>query len=373
MNRARTRTRTSSNRGLTLAEVLLALSAIIILLSLVMPALARGRGESAVARSLANLQTINAALESYANDFNGRQPTAVVDDFGTYGATGSAAVTNYFNANGTPHPPVLLGEDEDGAMWGFYMPPSGPSGNYVAAVPIGMGSLASSGQPFGFFRIFNAKIMQDYVGRRWFDPTFYAPNDVAAYSIVGAWLDVPDSPFGTLHEDASQSGTLLWSSYCFSPAAMFGPQVLASTANGGYTNPYGTADGFRSPHVTQAKHPAQKTRVMEHSWCQNTPENRCNPAFIDGTYAGCEPYYFNHGAASAPATLFFDGSTRLLPNSEVLASDAQLIKQTGEGVWHRGTPFGATGYRGEVSYDGTIVSHHILTIDGILGRDTLGP
>ena len=101
MNRARTRT--SANRGFTL-------SAMIILLSLVMPALARERGESGVTRSLANLQAINAALASYAADVDGRQPTAVVDDFSTYGANGPEAVTNYFSVNGVPHPPLLLGE-----------------------------------------------------------------------------------------------------------------------------------------------------------------------------------------------------------------------------------------------------------------------
>ena len=52
--------------------------------------------------------------------------------------------------------------------------------------------------------------------------------------------------------------------------------------------------------------------------------------------------------------------------------DALLIGQTGEGLWHRATPLGPNGYFGDVSFDGTIVSHHILTIDGIRGRDTLG-
>ena len=76
-------------------------------------------------------------------------------------------------------------------------------------------------------------------------------------------------------------------------------------------------------------------------------------------------------ATSEPATLFYDGSTRLLPNAEALAADAQVLKQTGEGLWHRGTPFGANGFYGNFSFDGTIVSHHILTTDGILGRDTV--
>jgi type II secretory pathway pseudopilin PulG len=367
----RDHSRTSATRGLTLVEALITLLAIMILLSLVLPALARGRGESGIARSLANLQAINAALENYAGDFDGRQPTAVVDDFSTYGASGPAAIANYYSQNGVPHPPLLLGDCPPPAgMWGYYMPgtpgvPTNPS-NYIVLIPINF----SSANPFGFFRITNAKIVHDYLGRRWFDPTLYAPNDAAAYSRCEPWFDRTACAFPGFD---LEPGSPPWSSYCFSPAAMFDPQVMQSTAKGGFTDPYSYANGFRSPHVAQAKHPALKTRVMEHAWCQNTPENRCNPAFTNGIYAGCEPWYFNHGAASSPATLFFDGSTRLLPNSEVLASDAQLIKQSGEGVWHRGTPLGAEGYFGDISFDGTIVSHHILTVDGILGRDTLGP
>ena len=42
-----------------------------------------------------------------------------------------------------------------------------------------------------------------------------------------------------------------------------------------------------------------------------------------------------------------------------------------DGLWHRGTPFGDDGYYIPFGYDGVPLSHHILTTDGILGRDTL--
>jgi hypothetical protein len=73
-------------------------------------------------------------------------------------------------------------------------------------------------------------------------------------------------------------------------------------------------------------------------------------------------------------TLFYDISVRLLPNSEVYASDQQVLKQTDgqDGLWHRGTPFAEAGYFITEGYDGTPLSHHVLTTDGILGRDTLG-
>ena len=95
----------------------------------------------------------------------------------------------------------------------------------------------------------------------------------------------------------------------------------------------------------------------------------CNPVFF-----GCEPYYFNAGIDSSPVTLFFDGHIRLLPNSEALFADLQVLAQTGQvdGLWHRGTPFGTSGYFIDEGFDGVPLSHHVLTTDGILGRDTLG-
>jgi hypothetical protein len=58
----------------------------------------------------------------------------------------------------------------------------------------------------------------------------------------------------------------------------------------------------------------------------------------------------------------------------VLLADFQVLSQTKQvdGLWHRATPFGASGYFIESGFDGVPLSHHILTTDGILGRDTLG-
>ncbi len=59
----------------------------------------------------------------------------------------------------------------------------------------------------------------------------------------------------------------------------------------------------------------------------------------------------------------------------MFAADQQILEQTGgvDGLWSRDTPFGTSGYFIDVGYDGVPLSHHILTTDGILGRDTLGP
>jgi len=155
---------------------------------------------------------------------------------------------------------------------------------------------------------------------------------------------------------------------------MFSPQVMRAPSAGGWQNPWSLADGFASPSLAGAQYPDLKTHMIEHHWAQGPPA-QCNPAFPNGCYDGCEPYYFNHGIDSAPATLFYDGHTRLLPNTEVFAADQQILEQTGgvDGLWSRDTPFGTNGYFIDFGYDGVPLSHHVLTTDGILGRDTLGP
>ena len=106
---------------------------------------------------------------------------------------------------------------------------------------------------------------------------------------------------------------------------------------------------------------------------QPTPPEPCNPAFEDGLYDGCEPYYFNHSLTAEPAALFYDMSVRQLPNIEVMDADLRLMYETSYGLWSRDTPFGANGYYSDTGYHDIQLSHHILTTDGILGRDTLPP
>ncbi|MEE8153863.1 MAG: hypothetical protein V3T53_02760, partial [Phycisphaerales bacterium] len=104
-----------------------------------------------------------------------------------------------------------------------------------------------------------------------------------------------------------------------------------------------------------------------------------NPAFSGGVADQCEPYYFNHGFESTPATLFYDGHVRLMGTQEALNANRRHLGQTGIGLWSIDTPFGGGynpgndgGYFMEFAYDFTSTSYHILTIDGALGRDTLG-
>jgi hypothetical protein len=218
----------------------------------------------------------------------------------------------------------------------------------------------SSVDGFGHWRMPNSKPLHDYVHVRYHDPAFYAPDDTVIGELVAECLDEPCE----FDRDCNPG----WSSYAFSAAAMFHPDVWRTNADGGWQAPWSLDHGYESPGFFQATYPNLKTHMLEHSWVQDPPAD-CNPTFL-----GCEPYWFNHGIESTPVTLFYDGSVRLLPNTEVFASDQLVLNQTNgvDGLWHRGTPFGEDGYFIPEGFDGTPLSHHVLTTEGILGRDTLG-
>jgi len=118
--------------------------------------------------------------------------------------------------------------------------------------------------------------------------------------------------------------------------------------------------------------------MMEHFWLNPWPE----PPFIPGT--GGVPWFFNMSDRAEPATLFFDGSVRLLPNLEVLVSNDIVVRQGGDSLWQDDPGcFGDAGYLemyGEpnIPFDhpardlvDSTSSYHVFTADGILGRDTI--
>jgi len=357
------------NRGFSIIELAAILAAVVLLLCLVLPALARGRGRSQIDVSLNNLIALGVAHATYATDWNGRQFTNVVDDLATYGDSPGTAYPGYKIAHGEDHPPLLLGwgcgdDGEGNGLWGYWME---YNGNWGFCDPIIFPGGPSHLVGFGMFRFPNAKPFHDYVNGRFYEPTFYPPNDTVPYELVKPLFDSP-------YEFMVMDDGVWWSSYCFSPAAMFNPAVMAHPGPGemdGWHDPYLLTGGFESPGFYHALYPDLKTQIIEHHWNQNPPPDPCNPNFDGGTYDGCEPYYFNHAYISIPAALFYDNSVRLLPNAEVLAADEWMIDQVGYGLWSRDTPFGEDGYFIEYGYDGTPLSHHVLTTDGILGRDTL--
>jgi hypothetical protein len=344
--------------GFTLTELTFTSAAVLCLVALAVPVLGRVGGNAGVQTSMSNLTTLGIAHALYALDWNGRQVTWAVDELATYGSVGgynSAHGGCFSTFDPGCHPGVVWGWAQDSNLYGYWM---SLSGHHWAAEPIHFDGSVSH---FGHFRFPNVNPFHDYVGGRIYDPVFWAPNDTVLFEEAS-----------TLFDDPSEYNMLInppvWASYCMSPAAMFSPGVMRANADGGWQDPWDIPEGFTSPGLFQAAHPSLKTLMIEHSWAQDPP-SECNPNFFE-----CEPWYFNHGLESEPVALFYDGQVRLLPNAEVLAGDQQILEQTNgeDGLWHRGTPFGDDGYLISAGFDGVPLSHHVLTTDGILGRDTLG-
>jgi hypothetical protein len=349
-------------RGLTLTETLVVVVSLAVLLATILPALGQVWQTAPVTGSWNNLRTLHAAMECYAADWSNRQFTAVPDDLGVVGGDCEA----YADEFGC-YPPLFAGVGCDGlnwAAWGSCAPFSSLcASNIVLTRPINLDPEA----PYGVYRIPQMKGIHDYVNGRFHDPTFFAPLDTKAYLAALPAFD-QDCEF------VETAGTIP-SSYALSPAAMYHPDVFRAPSEGGFQHPDTFDDGYRSPAVTQAEYAQDKTWMIEHNWLRNPPA-ACNPDYEDpfGGFSDlCDPYLFNHGASAAPLALFFDGSVERLRTGAVVVDDARMLKMTGgvDGLWSRDTPFGESGYFGELSFDGTIVSHHILTTGGIRGRDTL--
>jgi prepilin-type N-terminal cleavage/methylation domain-containing protein len=357
---------TQRNRkgGFTIVELLVVVSIIALLIALLLPAVQKGRDKALISQSVANLKNLASANETYAGDWGDRQFTCVPDDAGVVGGNCNTYIQN--GANGVACPPQqLLGWDVNGAMWGYFLGGGrcagypGNCGNWIVHLPIGLPGTDA----YGAWRIPGLKAFHDYVNGRFYDSTLYAPKDVVPLNNVAKYFtsaaEFTYNQSEGIYED---------SSYCFSPAAMWDVKVLqrntATLTGSGYTNPNTLPAGFRSPPVSRCKYPAMKTRMLEHNWLQNTPDQLVSPFFTGNS----TPWTFNAGYNSAPAGLFFDGHIEL-----VGCQRAQQGEQRAGKLWSRNTPYGTNGYYGAYSYDFLVdTSFHVFTTDGIEGRDVLG-
>ncbi|MDY7107274.1 MAG: prepilin-type N-terminal cleavage/methylation domain-containing protein [Planctomycetota bacterium] len=380
----------------TIIELLVVVSIIALLIGILLPAITKARDQARLTISQTNLRNLSTAHANYAADWNDRQFTLVNDGLAGYGDSASNAYSNFHDACGgcgsvmDPgcHPGVILGWGEtpggynsEGGFVGYWM---NHSGNWGLCEPIvfpgGPGHIVG----FGAFRIPNAKQFGQYVSGRFYDQVFYAPKDTIVMDSIQDCIDDPGE-FSSACQGYDNTADPFWSSYCLSPAAMFSPQVMAHPGpneTDGWRDPYSLPGGFRSPAMSQAQYPDLKTHMLEHHWLQQR-RAECNPSFIGGTYDGCEPYYFNHGWESVPVGMFYDGHVESIGVREAIAADSRMVAQTDTddwGLWSRDTPFGGTeepapdgGYFMEMSYDTlSFTSFHVLTTDGIRGRDKLG-
>jgi len=346
----------------TIIELLVVVSIIALLIGILLPAIGRARDGALMTKSIAQVKQIGVALAAYSAQYNDKHVTYCVDNLGIYGDDAQTAFEAYGASVGGEHPALYLGLGQS-VIWS-YVP------DYLVNPPLDFES------GFGSFRIPNAMPVAEFVNGRFYDPVWYAPKDTAVMAAVEPVFAMPEAFPGD-----SGPANLLYSSYCLSPAAMFNPSVLgrAGTSTVFFNDPYMLDGGFRSPRLSQATYPDLKTQLMEHHWLQNR-KRECNPAYAPGigTYDGCEPYYFNHALFSNPVTLFFDGHVNTLGQQAAIASTRAVLTQTGYGLWSIDTPLGGDyddnssgGYFFDFGFDFGNSAHHILTVDGIRGRDVI--
>jgi type II secretory pathway pseudopilin PulG len=356
------------SRAFTIVELLVVVSIIALLIGILLPAIGKARAQARLTMSQANLRQLGVAHNTYAGEWSDRQFTICDDNLGRYGNNAAQAMDNYPTATGSSHPPLILGWGPDGGYWGYYFNDSGD--NNAILQPISFsgpvdGSDVGDNYGFGWFRMPNAKQFSRYLNGRFYDPVFYAPKDRIAWDTAEPCMENPGE-FCFI-----DSVTVVLSSYCLSPAALYSPDVFRAPTDGGWQDPWSLDSGFRCPSMSQARYPDLKTHMLEHHWLQQARAD-CNQAFAGGNFGGCEPYYFNHSWESVPVTLFFDGHVEGLGVRQAESADARSSVQSGHGLWSRDTTFGSDGYFIDVGYDFASTSFHILTTEGIRGRDKLG-
>jgi prepilin-type N-terminal cleavage/methylation domain-containing protein len=367
--------------GFTIVELLVVVSIIAMLIAILLPAIGKARDAARVTQSSANLRNLAVANDTYASDWADRQFTAVADDMGYAAMALPGDPPQYYNSKIACMPQQILGYGATGGLWGWWV--GGPLCSHSSQYSLGnflyayqpMTFTPSAGVISGSYKMPNIKAFNSYVGNRWYDPVFWAPKDAYPLRVAEKYFIYPDE-FTTDTQAGNQP--IAFSSYIFSPAAMWGSEVLSRCQ---YNPPSTMPGSYRSPAIGQCRYPDLKTRMLEHHWLQNRETDK-NPSFT-----GDDPsWMFNHGYNSKPVTMFFDGHVAVVGVTDAIEADTRAkvmfdsnpdtypCEEDGEtGLWHRRTPFGLDGYYGQYSYDNIVdTSYHILTVDGIMGRDVLG-
>lgn len=362
-------------KAFTIIELLVVVSIIALLVGILLPAIGKARDNANLTRSQANLSQLAKATQAYSAEYKDRQLTYVNDNFQRYGGDPATAIVNYFNKNGYEHPAPVFGIAQTGLIHGYWQYPSGPLAYARTIIPLNFDDKT------GAFKLIQCRQISQYMNGRFYDSVFYAPKDTGVWSSVEANFDRP-------HEYYPDPGGFKLSSYCYSAAAMFNPDVLSKNVNnqGKYwLDPWTTPAGFRSPAMSQATYPDLKTQIIEHHWLQGARRKTCNSYFSTGPYDGCQPYFYNASIESNPMCLFFDGHIGGLSVLDAIESCTRVNNQmgggstAGAGTWSIHTPLmggygdnAGGGYwtgNGGPGFDWGSTSFHILTRDGIKGRD----
>jgi prepilin-type N-terminal cleavage/methylation domain-containing protein len=396
----------SRTNGFTLVELLVVVSIIAVLIGILLPAIGKARDQAMTTKSASNLRQLAAGHATYAAEWNDNQWCNNPHTLAAYGNTYQEALNGYIASIGGVNSPMVFqntGQLQTFLGWAI-MPPGfnfntpGTPGEMalfrypwnVYQMPIHFDNSQGPYEGFGWFRMINVQSFNKYVGGRFYDSVFYAPKDNAVITAIGECWTMP----GEFCIGHGNLGHVYWSSYSLSAAALWAPSMwtvpqgeFVGSMNEIFANHPGA---FRTPRYSQARYPDLKSHMAEHHWLQRRTAE-CNPNIPGtfGTYDGCQPFFFNHGMESVPQVLFYDGHVAGVGVREVLEAHTRVQMQNGiidtplapqhNGLWRRDTPMGNFGYFEELAWGfgqyalDTIprTSFHILTNDGILGRDTM--
>jgi prepilin-type N-terminal cleavage/methylation domain-containing protein len=376
-------------KGFTIIELLVVVAIIGLLVAILLPAIGKARETAQVTQSQSNLRSIGQACGIYASEFQDRQWTACKDNIGDVQGDCSKYAAKSCPAQ------LTLGYDGTGTAVGFFIPQAAGCGGKITGADCKYGQAywacdfsATTGN-FGSWRMPNAKSFNKYVGGRFYDPIFYAPKDRITLEKARTFMETGNDYDGLLNQ-----GVL--SSYCWSPAAMWSPDVFSG--KNGFTEPKNLPNAFKSPSVSQARFSDLKTRCIEHQWLQNKAgtdtmdgskwgTGQANPDSYSPAARATQgmPWYFNEAYQSSPNALFFDSHVGQISVQESTDADNRLTAQNKTSTNKvKGTFFA----KGQISsyptsyqfgaYDngaynnGKGCSFHVFTVDGALGRDTIG-
>lgn len=382
----------ATRRAFTIIELLMVVAIISVLLAILLPAIGRAKDASFITQTLANLNQMKVANNSYASDYSDRVFTAIPDDAGMC----AGDCTCYL---GIACPSQqLLGFDTGGGLWGYWVSfgsncpvTVGNCGNWSVLLPFTFADPGSGGTGnqsnnpytncFGAYQMANTKMFNTYVNSRFYDKTFFAPKDTVGMNMCEFGFEGD----GEYTPNPANNQFITFATYIWSPSIMMPPMILnakpTDQAIVGKQNIAGIG-AYRAPAFGQSQYPDLKVMMLEKLWLQN----RGKAPMLNGNFLTSRCWLFNEAFNSAPACLFIDGHTQVSAmNTAVIddkrtqnqnAGDSSIAGPHAKGLWHRGTPCGTDGWFSAGSgYDPLIdaspTSFGILTVNGIAGRDSL--
>lgn len=395
--------------GFTIVELLVVISIIALLVGILVPAVQKARDSAKTTQSKSNIHQVMFALQTYASDHNDRNFTTAPDNLSSSDRKGldiTAAINDLTAPSAYPMG-IRLGQYGDEALIFFISYTGGYGAETGGIAPYcfedGLTTSTTVGMGYGVWRYPNAMQVAEYMDGQTLHSAYFSPKDVVPLRAIEDCDDVSGSYCATAKmaaatgvESVVNSNMLaIPSSYCISPAMMYSPAVyqynIQASPPQKPTDPMNLARGFKPPALDQARHPSQKTWLMEHNWLQNLSVNECSRMltgtwFLDGVgaYDGCQPNLFNAHPDSEPIIVFADGTVGtysindFIIDSKIAKDDEQDQGIFGaEGLWISNLgPFGmGASHQGYYAENNEIVgvrwSGHTSTKFGIRGRDRI--